>query len=384
MHAEVQYALSVATEALRRTDDFEVQSLLDQSMSRLELAFQAVKGAYDALMEDGATMVPWDQAMAKLGEFVGEYGDALAELEKRLKLVHWDDGENPFAEELASLMAAEKSAALNRGDLGVFVPPFLRPSPSSARDIDFKDEAARRRLARTYLTLSDRESAQQEARAARAERLREVRERERERIKQIQANPPQWGTRGTFSLIARGKIGKREYRRMVATLNKIILEPLWREYYEDQIEAYMKESSRNPQIRKARTVDEHGRAYGTGKRKSAIARVWVAPGSGNVTINGQLLSDYFVRLRDRGAVVEPLGETSLAGKLNVWATVKGGGTTGQAEAVRYGIAQALVVFDKRLKRRLKVAGLLRRDIRRVERKKPGQKKARKKFTWVKR
>ena len=130
--------------------------------------------------------------------------------------------------------------------------------------------------------------------------------------------------------------------------------------------------------------DDLGRAYGTGRRKTSSARVWVLPGDGTVTINGKNLLDYFARRTHVDEVVAPFAVTRTACAFDVKATVKGGGLSGQAGAVRHGIARALQNYDPAYRPALKSAGFITRDPRMVERKKPGRKKARKAFQWVKR
>lgn len=130
--------------------------------------------------------------------------------------------------------------------------------------------------------------------------------------------------------------------------------------------------------------DALGRAYGTGRRKTSSARVWVFPGTGVVTINGKNLIEYFVRGSLVDEVVKPFAATATACSFDVKATVKGGGLSGQAGAIRHGVARALQAYDPAHRPALKAAGLMTRDSREVERKKPGRKKARKAFQWVKR
>ena len=125
-------------------------------------------------------------------------------------------------------------------------------------------------------------------------------------------------------------------------------------------------------------IDEFGRAYGTGRRKTSVARVWVKDGSGVFIVNDKEFVDYFQPLQ-RMHVLEAFEASKTAGLFDVWCTVKGGGMSGQAGAVRLGISRALEAFDPNLRPSLSRAGMLTRDSRRVERKKPGQKKARKKF-----
>ena len=117
--------------------------------------------------------------------------------------------------------------------------------------------------------------------------------------------------------------------------------------------------------------------YGTGRRKTSIARVWLREGDGKITINKRTPEEYFPRDTWRIHALEPLDTTQTKGKFNVLVDVKGGGLTGQAGAVRHGIARALLQADEANKQPLKSAGQLRRDPRMVERKKYGLKKARK-------
>lgn len=121
-----------------------------------------------------------------------------------------------------------------------------------------------------------------------------------------------------------------------------------------------------------------------GRRKTAIARVYIEPGKGQVTINKKDIKDYFLASTLHYQVNLPFVLTDTLGQYDVKATVRGGGSSGQAEAVRLGVARALVEIDEENKPKLKKDGLLTRDSRMVERKKPGQKKARKKFQFSKR
>ena len=124
--------------------------------------------------------------------------------------------------------------------------------------------------------------------------------------------------------------------------------------------------------------------YGTGRRKSAVARVYLRPGSGEMTINGRTLEDYFPNSVLRMVVRHPLQLTETSDNFDVTVTVEGGGSTGQAGAVRHGISRALLDFNGELRERLKTAGLLTRDARVKERKKYGQKGARARFQFSKR
>ncbi len=127
-----------------------------------------------------------------------------------------------------------------------------------------------------------------------------------------------------------------------------------------------------------------GRNYGTGKRKNAIARVFLSAGVGNVTINGRTFEDYFPREILRIIAMQPFAALSKQGQFDVEVNVAGGGVSSQAAAVRHGIARALVGMDETNKPSLKKAGYITRDARQKERKKPGQPGARKKFQYSKR
>jgi small subunit ribosomal protein S9 len=124
--------------------------------------------------------------------------------------------------------------------------------------------------------------------------------------------------------------------------------------------------------------------YGTGRRKSAIARVFLRPGSGNFKVNDKGLEAYFVTEEQRVSAVRPLVLTELSSTFDVVTTVKGGGVSAQADAVKMGIARALIEFNAELRKTLKTEGLLSRDARAKERKKYGQKGARKRFQFSKR
>jgi small subunit ribosomal protein S9 len=131
-------------------------------------------------------------------------------------------------------------------------------------------------------------------------------------------------------------------------------------------------------------LDQFGRAYATGKRKDAVARVWIKPGSGKITVNGRDQEVYFARPVLRMMIAQPFGVTDRAGQFDVLVTVTGGGLSGQAGAVRHGISKALTYFEPGLRPPLKAAGFLTRDARVVERKKYGRAKARRSFQFSKR
>ncbi len=131
-------------------------------------------------------------------------------------------------------------------------------------------------------------------------------------------------------------------------------------------------------------LDKQGRAYATGRRKDAVARVWLKPGSGKIVVNGREQEVYFARPTLRLVINQVFGLTERDGQYDVIATVKGGGLSGQAGAVKHGIAQALTKYEPALRSAVKAAGFLTRDSRVVERKKYGRAKARRSFQFSKR
>ncbi len=131
-------------------------------------------------------------------------------------------------------------------------------------------------------------------------------------------------------------------------------------------------------------LDAQGRAYATGRRKDAVARVWLKPGKGTVTVNGRDQEVYFARPTLRLVINQPFSITEREGQYDIVATVKGGGLSGQAGAVKHGISQALTKYEPALRSTVKAAGFLTRDSRTVERKKYGRAKARKSFQFSKR
>ena len=152
--------------------------------------------------------------------------------------------------------------------------------------------------------------------------------------------------------------------------------------------ADLKGSSAAPQAAEApvhvQKLDKHGRAYATGKRKNAVARVWIKPGRGLATVNGKPLDQYFARPVLRMILSQPLVVVNRITQYDLTVTVTGGGLSGQAGAVRHGLAKALTYFEPELRPTLKKGGFLTRDARVVERKKYGHRKARASFQFSKR
>ncbi len=130
--------------------------------------------------------------------------------------------------------------------------------------------------------------------------------------------------------------------------------------------------------------DEFGRSYATGRRKDATARVWIKPGSGKVTVNGKPMNEYFARPVLQMILAQAFSVAGVEGQFDVMATVRGGGLSGQAGAVKHGVSRALQNYDPSLRAALKAAGFLTRDSRVVERKKFGRRKARRSFQFSKR
>ncbi len=131
-------------------------------------------------------------------------------------------------------------------------------------------------------------------------------------------------------------------------------------------------------------IDAQGRAYATGKRKNAIARVWIKPGSGRMTVNGREPEVYFARPVLRMMINQPFAAVNRADQYDVFCTITGGGLSGQAGALRHGISKALILYEPALRGLLKSGGFLTRDARVVERKKYGRRKARRSFQFSKR
>ena len=142
--------------------------------------------------------------------------------------------------------------------------------------------------------------------------------------------------------------------------------------------------AQEPAPRYVQKLDPQGRAYATGKRKDAVARVWIKPGPGKALVNGKALESYFARPVLRMILQQPLGVAKRTGQYDVTVSVAGGGLSGQAGAVRHGLAKALVNYEPDLRPVLKKEGFLTRDPRVVERKKYGKKKARRSFQFSKR
>jgi small subunit ribosomal protein S9 len=150
----------------------------------------------------------------------------------------------------------------------------------------------------------------------------------------------------------------------------------------DQLAALKPAAPESPKY--VQKLDKQGRAYGTGKRKNAVARVWIKPGSGKIVVNTRAVEVFFARPVLRMLIQQPLVAANRSGQYDVTCTVSGGGLSGQAGAVRHGLSKALTNFEPDLRGVLKKGGFLTRDSRVVERKKYGHKKARRSFQFSKR
>jgi len=148
--------------------------------------------------------------------------------------------------------------------------------------------------------------------------------------------------------------------------------------------ASIDEASADTEVIREPKRDDFGRSYATGKRKDAIARVWIKPGSGKVMVNGKEMNSYFARPVLQMILRQPFQVAGVEDQFDVNATVKGGGLSGQAGAVKHGISKALQLYEPALRGALKSAGFLTRDSRVVERKKYGKRKARRSFQFSKR
>ncbi|KAG0221523.1 40S ribosomal protein S9 [Mortierella sp. GBAus27b] len=200
-----------------------------------------------------------------------------------------------------------------------------------------------------------------------------------------QPQRPNWlGKEALTAAVGVPTLKTSQYRLIVSKLNQLATLTPRPAPVEVFFSRFSRPAEQAVQKTKLKTVDHLGRAQATGRRKESSASVFVVEGDGQVLVNGQDAAQYFNKSQDRDSLLKPFEVTDLLGKYNVWALVKGGGTTGQAEAIALGISKALLTHSPDLKPTLRKAGCITRDMRVVERKKPGQYKARKKFQWVKR
>ncbi|KTW26801.1 mitochondrial 37S ribosomal protein MRPS9 [Pneumocystis jirovecii RU7] len=177
-----------------------------------------------------------------------------------------------------------------------------------------------------------------------------------------------------------------EYRTITQMLNRINrIDPMFMpQEAKDIIDAYTREFIEKHAEKHTHSLDSLGRSCTIGRRKEAVSRVWMIKGDGQILVNGKTLYEMFSRLDHRESLIHPLKITERLFQYNVWILAKGGGLTGQSEASALAISRGLVIHEPELRPLLQKSSCLTCDPRRVERKKPGQPKARKKNTWVKR
>lgn len=194
-----------------------------------------------------------------------------------------------------------------------------------------------------------------------------------------------WKLRDKMSELLGIPLTTSQWRKIVAQLNMLVSLPKpLPPHVEAEVAKYTRFDTTQQTQLKHKELDDMGRAFAVGRRKESSARCYVVDGQGKILVNGQELGSYFNRLVDREEVTWPFECTNTLGKYNAWIVVEGGGTTGQAQAIKLGLGKALLVHDAELKPALRKAGCVTRDPRVVERKKEGQKGARAKYTWVKR
>ncbi|KAI9490977.1 ribosomal protein S9/S16-domain-containing protein [Zychaea mexicana] len=206
-------------------------------------------------------------------------------------------------------------------------------------------------------------------------------------LQQPQQQQTAWKLRDKMSQMLAIPLKTSQWRKIVLHLNALsaLPKPLPAPV-EEALKPYRRYDGQQQQTTGStlKALDALGRAYAVGRRKESSARCWVVEGDGQVLINGQPLEEYFQRPVDRDEVNLPLEAIESKDRYNVWALVNGGGSTGQAQAVKLGVGRALLTHNQELKPILRKAGCITRDPRVVERKKEGQRKARARYTWVKR
>ncbi|QLQ80278.1 hypothetical protein HG537_0D02790 [Torulaspora globosa] len=204
---------------------------------------------------------------------------------------------------------------------------------------------------------------------------------------QQQEQRPAWISFDEYALLGGGsRLKPIQYQELLSLLNKLhAIDPqLVNDEIKSEVAQYFKKTKIQSVQDSVKSLDEFGRSIAIGRRKTSVAKVQVVRGTGQILVNNRQLNDYFVKLKDRESIMYPLQVVDSVGKYNIFATTSGGGPTGQAEAIMLAIAKSLITFNPLLKPRLRKAGVITRDYRHVERKKPGKKKARKMPTWVKR
>ncbi|KAG8532124.1 uncharacterized protein KY384_003761 [Bacidia gigantensis] len=195
-----------------------------------------------------------------------------------------------------------------------------------------------------------------------------------------------WRTLTQYRLLIGENVPAAKYNKVVEILQRLnrIHPTCMPAEVKETLDIYRHDVDPNHIHRRPAIIDEDGKTCAVGRRKTSSAKVYLVQGEGRVLVNGKNLNAAFGRVHDRDSALWPLKATGRLNKYNVWALVSGGGKTGQAEAITLGVAKALMVFEPALKPALRNAGVVTRDRRKVERKKPGHVKARKMPAWVKR
>ncbi|KAJ3416196.1 37S ribosomal protein S9, mitochondrial [Chytridiales sp. JEL 0842] len=196
---------------------------------------------------------------------------------------------------------------------------------------------------------------------------------------------PRWMSKLDLSGTKHVKLTDRLYDELIHKFNALYTVQDKDKTVERLLTEYLRPGSvLTPHTFERPSLDEFGRSHTRGSRKSARAQCWMVPGDGEIYVNGVHMARYFSDLGDRQALVKPFEATGKMSDYNVWAIVKGGGPSGQADAVAVAVARSLAIHDPSLETILKTLGMLKIDRRQVERKKTGQPKARKKNAWLKR
>lgn len=228
------------------------------------------------------------------------------------------------------------------------------------------------------------------------ERLRELNDILRKYINlptidREEASPVSWISFEEYAAIGGGsRLKPIQYKTLLKVLNRLsLIDPqLMPSEVWEGISPFFRDKGVKTSLSVQKQLDQYGRAVCIGRRKTSSAKVYVTRNTeaaqGQILVNGRSLTSYFPRMVDRNAMLYPLVVAGLEGQFNIFATVTGGGTTGQSNAIALAIARGIVIHNPLLKSRLHRAGCLTRDARKVERKKPGKPKARKSNAWVKR
>ncbi|ORY39359.1 ribosomal protein S5 domain 2-like protein [Rhizoclosmatium globosum] len=196
---------------------------------------------------------------------------------------------------------------------------------------------------------------------------------------------PKWMTRAEMTTLKQFRLSDEMYDDLIHKLNVLFSVPEKSDALRLFLQEYVRPGLDLVSAPKAvQTLDEFGRAFARGSRKTATAQAWLVKGSGEVYVNGVHLSEYFREVEDRELVIRPFEIGKALGAYNVWAVVQGGGQSGQASAIAVAVARALAIHEPSLQETFQTMGLTTIDRRQVERKKTGQPKARKKNTWLKR